>query len=286
VLLTTYEPIRNEYFENIDDNDLSSDQKYLLHICKAISNGNMSPTLSQKKPGPLCHSRWITTASRILRLYASMEYPSESLKEMSYFVIHVYAVSWFSIKIRPLCIHGPKNFFLMIKNSRYLANSLREIIDKVLQRNAFFAHQENILLAMIFDSRANMKTLAYRRILAVREKRSNVRKFELPKLNFNANDYTDMIFWQEVDRCEPPIMQQYSSNDIRNLMNDKISPTLEIVQYPSNTQAVERAVKMVTEASQAVYGAQERDQLIKVRILSRSQREKFDTKSQYYNADI
>ena len=53
----------------IDEKDLSSDQKYLLSIFKAVRMGFVSPHLASQKPGPLNHSRWLTTACRILRLY-------------------------------------------------------------------------------------------------------------------------------------------------------------------------------------------------------------------------
>lgn len=51
--------------------DLSKDQNYLYEICQAVSNGFVSEMLARKHPGKACLSRWVTTASRILRLYVS-----------------------------------------------------------------------------------------------------------------------------------------------------------------------------------------------------------------------
>ena len=55
----------------IDEKDLSSDQKYLFSIFNAERMGFVSPHLASQKAGPLNHSRWLTTACRILRRYVS-----------------------------------------------------------------------------------------------------------------------------------------------------------------------------------------------------------------------
>ena len=53
----------------IDEKGLSFDQKYLLSIFNAVRMEFVSPHLVSQEPGPLNHSRWLTTACRILRLY-------------------------------------------------------------------------------------------------------------------------------------------------------------------------------------------------------------------------
>lgn len=53
----------------IDSNDLSTDQLYLKHICQAVAEGQYSPSLAKRVPGKMAHSRLLTTANRVLRLY-------------------------------------------------------------------------------------------------------------------------------------------------------------------------------------------------------------------------
>lgn len=53
-------------------------------------------------------------------------------------------------------------------------------------------------------------------------------------------------------------------------------------KFPCHTEAVERCVKLVTEASTSVCGQKKRDGLIRVRLLSRKNMPKFDTKSDYH----
>ncbi|GBM48126.1 hypothetical protein AVEN_125908-1 [Araneus ventricosus] len=82
-------------------------------------------------------------------------------------------------------------------------DDLRQVVDGVLQRNGFFALEENLLLCMLTDERPHIRLLAYKIILASRKHRTEgenvLRKFAVPVLNFNVNDYI-MIDWNEHKR--------------------------------------------------------------------------------------
>ena len=67
--IVSFQPIEGNLLSNIDADDLSTDQRYLHEMCQAITSGHCSSELGNRKPGPICHSRWLTTASHILRLY-------------------------------------------------------------------------------------------------------------------------------------------------------------------------------------------------------------------------
>ena len=139
---------------------LSSDQKYLYEMCSAISRRSIPPDLANKDPGKLAHSRWLTCANRILRLYVGTKKSSENLRELAIFIMKVYAPTWFDIKMKPSCKHGPIHVFNMIKRSLYLREELKDIVLKTIQRNAFFVHPENLLLAMLQDEHPHIKELA------------------------------------------------------------------------------------------------------------------------------
>lgn len=70
-------------------NKLSTDVKYLYEIAQAVSNGGCSINLANIKPGPIGHSRWITKASRLLRLYIATENPSQNLRVLARYIIKV-----------------------------------------------------------------------------------------------------------------------------------------------------------------------------------------------------
>jgi hypothetical protein len=59
------------------------------------------------------------------------------------------------------------------------------------------------------------------------------------------------------------------------------APVIDFPKYPCHTQAVERCVKLVTEASSAVCGAKSRDGFIRVRLESREKMPYFNTKADY-----
>ena len=56
---------------------------------------------------------------------------------------------------------------------------------------------------------------------------------------------------------------------------------LDLPKYPNNSQSVERAVKLVSEASHLVYGHQNRHQLIISRQAARQERPAYTTKKDF-----
>ena len=154
--------------------------------------------LQAKYPGNISHSRWLTTENRIFRLYASKDCPSDNLIALTTFVIRVYAPTWFDIKRSSKCQNGARYLWSMTTRSRYLAEGLKKVHDNVIQRNAYYAHQENLLIAMITVSKSCIRELGFRRILKARgqpEKGHLIRSFKVPQINFQAADYTHSIAW-------------------------------------------------------------------------------------------
>lgn len=141
---------------------LSTDQKYLYEISNSVSNGKISSDLARRQPGKISHARWLTTASRILRLYVATDSPLENLKSLVCYIQNIYAPLWFEIKARPFCFHGPVHLFNLVKRSRYLSPELRKIVDRIIQINGYFAHPENVLIAMLCDEWQHIRELGLR----------------------------------------------------------------------------------------------------------------------------
>ena len=187
-------------------------------------------------------------------------------------------------------------------------------MQEVLQRNAYFAHPEAILLAMLADDDADTRARAVNQILTIRIKaqdlrdQSNedvdygrgvydldeneeddgdclqlepseiaaisspkVRKYILPKINFIAEMYTELIDWETSQLSEPPFTLNIMN--IKNMTNEQLTSVknspLEVPAYPCHTQAVKRAIRLVTEASSSVIGHEAREGFIRQRILAR-----------------
>ncbi|GBO06611.1 hypothetical protein AVEN_162316-1 [Araneus ventricosus] len=103
---------------------------------------------------------------------------------------------WFHIKKSKYFTNGPEHVFEVIKSSKFLPENLLKVIEPVIQRNAFLAHPENLLLSMIVDEREHIRELGFRRTIKVKNlasKRKSVSSFQPPNVSFLATDYTEMI---------------------------------------------------------------------------------------------
>ena len=94
---------------------------------------------------------------------------------------------------------------------------------------------------------------------------STVRQFDVPKINFKATTYPNLINWKKTAFTEPPMTLALSDDELRGL----VEKPLLVPFYPCHTQAVERAIKLVTEAAGSVVGAESRDGYIRQKIKSR-----------------
>nr|CAH7721997.1 unnamed protein product [Callosobruchus chinensis] len=194
----------------------------------------------------------------------------------------LYAPMWFRIKTKPLLQHGARHIWEMIKISRQFPEAVRNITDEIIERNSYFAQPENVLLAMLTDPREHIRRLAVNRIKKARTNTSKeLRVFKAPKLNFDADDYIDIIDWQNINVTEPPITKALT---IEELTEQSSHNTLNIGEYPCHTQAVERCVKVITDASLKVCGSEARDGYIRAKIDARKDLPSFENKAQYFAA--
>jgi hypothetical protein len=142
-----------------------------------------------------------------------------------------------------------------------------------------------MLLAMLTDERCHIRTLATRRIIKAREIGPDgncVRRFVIPCVNFGATDYVDLIDWQASYVTSPPVLREISSHELLKMMQDGVPMDgWDFIKYPSHTQAVERIVKLVTEASGKTVGPQNRDGFIRATLESRKHMPKFESKKDY-----
>ena len=183
--------------------------------------------------------------------------------------------------------------------------NVQKIALKVLKRNAFFAHHENILLAMLADDDMTVRRLGVNKILSRRGSITNfqigydveeapgndddsdnevetafqssgsVRKFQVPKINENAKTYYKLIDLNLSNICEPSAIRNLA--DLEFLRAERLH-----LQHPCHNQAVERhIIKLVTEACSAVAGFERRDSLIRQQIRSRKLMKHFNTKIQF-----
>ena len=107
---------------------------------------------------------------------------------------------------------------------------------------------------------------------------STVREYCLPKVNFQAETYVEMINWEAECLSEPPLTRNKTENEI---LSYKETPFV-VSKYPCHTQAVERAIRLVSEASAAVVDKKARDGFIRQRIEARKELPTFKTKRDFF----
>ena len=98
-------------------------------------------------------------------------------------------------------------------------------------------------------------------------------------INFKAVHWTDLFYLSVNGVCEPTLTLDFSDNELQNslLTGEKI----DLPDFPSHSQRGERAVKLVTEASQSVYGFEARDKHILEKVLCQQLRPAFSCKGSY-----
>lgn len=201
---------------------LRSDQRYLFEIVQAIHMGNVTDALAARKPGKVHKARWITMASRILRLYVTKSKPDKELQMFAEYIMKVYAPFWFAVKLEPLATKGSRHVFKMMQWIRQLPEDIQKVVRGSIQINGFFCHPESILLSMITDDDENIRDEALKKILKARSVGGEKRRcFVVPKneINFECTHYHNMIDWKKVTITEPPILQFHSNDYLRSFIS-------------------------------------------------------------------
>ena len=210
--------------------------------------------------------RWLTLAARLLRAYMSAAAPSSALRDLVQFVVSHYVPMWFHIRQNGSCDRGSQNLFRSVALLRELPQRSQTVVRPVIQLNGFWAHPDQLLLAMVADRDRAVRERAVSLISAARQQQAedSCRVFAVPAINFDATVYTELIGWDDpVSR--PPLLRDLGEAELL-LVADA---PLAIPPYPVHTQAVERAVRTVTEACSSVVGEEARHGLIAAKMKHR-----------------
>ena len=71
---------------------------------------------------------------------------------MVHFCLTVYFPTWFDSKLEHQIANESKHLFDLIKRINNLSNKeIREVTLDAVQRNGYFAHPQNLLIAMLRD---------------------------------------------------------------------------------------------------------------------------------------
>ena len=103
-----------------------------------------------------------------------------------------------------------------------------------------------------------------------------VRKFAPPLVNFQSQDFYQLVDLETVEKTKLPLTKEMSEETVLSAL----AAPLELPPYPNNTQRVKQMVRVVTEAATQRATFQGRNRLILQLLESRRLVPKFKTKKQ------
>ena len=257
--------------------DLSTDQHYGYLIVCAIRSGVLPSKLALLEIGPVNHSRWLTTANRILRLWVS-KHPlrrkaQKNLTFLVEFIVGVYYPCWFNIKVKHSWVEGPRHILFQLECLRSQKKEVVDIVMPTVSRSAWFSHSENIIQTLLCSSDKEERKHGVNKIIEIRRNGDpdaqlgdlSVRARNTPVINFGSCSLVDLIDWSKEDMYEPPLTCKIPTSELKHL----IDIPMKVPDWPCHTQSIERVVKMVTEASEKYYSHEKRDGAIRAKEHSR-----------------
>ena len=275
---TEFEPIPlQEPLVNIIESvaiKMSTDSVLAWKYLQAIVRGKLEPDVAGLKCGQLSHSRWLTCGIRCLMLYMSEhdlgDEETEVLKLLTTWVTQVYLPMFFEIKIKHTIEYGSWHLLKLFRLWRTQDARVREASKPYLRSESWWAHPENLLVALLCSDDAEHRSFAVNIIVSRRDGSeigsTAVRPYKVPiTVNLDANDLRSVIDWQTEIITEPVFTAKLSLSQLNSLKES----ALKILPYSLHTQSCERVVKLVTEAAESVCGWAKRDGFIRTQMRHR-----------------
>ncbi|ESO12359.1 hypothetical protein HELRODRAFT_158868 [Helobdella robusta] len=285
----TFGPPLIELKQSLID-DLSTDQYYGYMIVNAIRSGVVPDRLANLQIGPVCHSRWLTTALRCCRLWVSnhclKDMPLRNLKMIVEFIVGVFMPNWFNIKVKHSWIDGPRHVLFQLELLRSQDKEVMQIVMLVVRRSAWYAHSEAVIQTLICSDKEEERKVGIEKILEIRGNADenvqmgdmSLRQRVTPEINPDASSLLELIHWDS-EMYESPLTCSLTTAQVKQFLH---TPMI-VPDWPSHIQSIERCVKMVTEASEHVYSQERRDGYIRSQIVSRQLMSRHASKKDMYN---
>ena len=85
-----------------------------------------------------------------------------------HFLVSNYIPMWFACKQHPKITDGPKQLFNQVKLLKVLKEPVLNIVKENMAQNSYWAHPEVLLLSMLADKNAEIRSNAIEKILHLR----------------------------------------------------------------------------------------------------------------------
>ena len=263
-------------------NSMATDALVSYKYVKAVKTGVLPQELAELKPGPIVHSRWLTTGEALLFLWTRhhglVGRDAKNLETLVTFCLRSYFKLFFDIKVKHDLIHGPYHVLTQLRILQTLSKEVKTIVTPYVRTGAWYSHSESVLLSLLGSQITKDRDFAVKMILKVRGKREfgdlSVRDRRTPKLNLQATTLHNTIPWDLKEVHEPVYTCKLSRAELKEILHTPFS----VPKFSLHTQSTERCVKQVTEAAAEVVGQDRRDGFVRARIHNREKMPKFRTK--------
>ena len=155
--------------------------------------------------------------------------------------------------------------------------SEKESMENAVSWNAYWAHPENVLVAMFHDEDIKVRQRACDIVLDLQQRQIvkdqqqmeedgelTVREFIRPSVKWEAESYTDFLdlVEQEEWTCLPVFLGVAEDVLRAGVAGGRSKDIFDLVGFPNNTRCVERAVKANTLASTICQKSETREQIL------------------------
>ena len=173
----------------------NKDHQYIMRMVEAILTGEISEQWAQMKSGNVVQSRWTNTQSRCCRAYLSTVEPTFQLQRIVHFIIHVYAPLFLKAKHFNKAEDGPG---LLVKEMQavklHCPPAELSVVQTCIQRNGFFGHPENVLLALLSSQDPGDRLFAVQQIQRIRSLKVKKRRTKKKVRAFKVLYYFLLLF--------------------------------------------------------------------------------------------
>ena len=159
---------------------------------------------------------------------------------------------------------------------------MRSVVDNYVNRNAYYANPELMLITMLSSEDEEERRFGVNVIRKIRNGAdlgdSLPRQFENPSVNFDATSLQTLINWETVKLSEPLLTATMTMDQVISCLD---SPLQVPSTWSCHSQAMERAVRKVSETCLMVVGEKKREGWIRCSDESRKWLKKPASKADY-----
>ena len=179
---------------------------------------------------------------------------------------------------------GLELIFKLVGLINIQSEDVREIVTPVVQRNAFGLEIGSVLCAMLASDSRDIRERGVKLILQAKLNPNKprqkllrgIRKLVIPKINWDAQTWPDLINFAEIIISVPDIILKISDEDLKKILDNPY----KFPKLPLHSTSVERAVRIVSESSEQVFGHDKRHEAILQKLRGRQMIPTFNTKFQ------